>query len=144
MKRKGFVFLAFLMFVVTLATAQTRGVAQNAIPGDNNMRYYRLALPVTLSAYEQDLGSDYNNVLSFWRECEEFANRMFVPLGICFDVVEDSRLVMSQKNMIDDNIYNVTSFGTELTNEAVGSATYDVIINDMDGFEHKESFAPNE
>ena len=126
MKRKGFAVLAFLLFVVTLATAQTRGVAKDAIPGDNNMRYYRLALPVTLSAYEQDLGSDYNNVLSFWRECEEFANRMFVPLGICFDVVEDSRLVMSQKNMIDDNIYNVTSFGTELTNAAVGSTTYDV------------------
>ena len=126
MKRFRFAVLAFLLFVVTLATAQTRGVAKDAIPGDNNMRYYRLALPVTLSAYEQDLGSDYNNVLSFWRECEEFANRMFVPLGICFDVVEDSRLVMSQKNMIDDNIYNVTSFGTELTNAAVGSTTYDV------------------
>lgn len=125
MKRKGFVVLAFLMFVVTLATAQTRGVAQNAIPGDNNIRYYRLALPVTVSAYQQDLGSDYNNVLRFWRECEDYANRMFVPLGICFDVVEDSRLVMSQPNMIDENIYNV-NFGTELTNEAVGSDTYDV------------------
>ena len=53
MKRKGFVVLAFLMFVVTLATAQTRGVAQNAIPGDNNLRYYRLALPVTVSAFQQ-------------------------------------------------------------------------------------------
>ena len=125
MKRKGFVVLAFLMFVVTLATAQTRGVAQNAIPGDNNMRYYRLALPVTVSAYQQDLGSDYNNVLRFWRECEDYANRMFVPLGICFDVVEDSRLVMSQPNMIDENIYNV-NFGTELTDEAVGSDAYDV------------------
>ena len=125
MKRKGFVVLAFLMFVVTLATAQTRGVAKDAIPGDNNMRYYRLALPVTVSAYQQDLGSDYNNVLRFWRECEDYANRMFVPLGICFDVVEDSRLVMSQPNMIDENIYNV-NFGTELTNEAVGSDTYDV------------------
>ena len=125
MKRKGFVVLAFLMLVVTLATAQTRGVAQNVIPGDNNMRYYRLALPVTVSAFEQDLGSDYNKVLSFWRECEDYANRMFVPLGICFDVVEDSRLVMSQRNMIDDNIYNV-NFGTELTDEAVGSDAYDV------------------
>ncbi|MBR4967938.1 MAG: hypothetical protein IKY19_06890 [Bacteroidaceae bacterium] len=96
------------------------------IPGDNNLRYYRLALPVTVSAFQQDFGSDYDDVLSFWRECEDFANRMFVPLGICFDVVEDSRLVMSQANMIDQNIYNVTSFGTELTDEVVGSATYDV------------------
>ena len=126
MKKIRFVVLALLLFVTTLVTAQTRGVAKDAIPGDNNMRYYRLALPVTVSAYQQDLGSDYNNVLHFWRECEDFANRMFVPLGICFDVVEDSRLVMSQSNMIDQNIYNVTSFGTELTDAAVGSTTYDV------------------
>ena len=125
MKRIRFTILVFLMFMFAFATAQTRGVAQNAIPGDNNMRYYRLALPVTVSAYQQDLGSDYNNVLHFWRECEEYTNRMFVPLGICFDVVEDARLVMSQPNMIDENIYNV-SFGTELTDKAVGSDAYDV------------------
>ena len=125
MKRIRFTVLVFLMFMFAFATAQTRGVAKDAIPGDNNMRYYRLALPVTVSAYQQDLGSDYNNVLHFWRECEEYANRMFVPLGICFDVVEDARLVMSQPNMIDENIYNV-SFGTELTDEAVGSDAYDV------------------
>ncbi|MBR5813655.1 MAG: hypothetical protein IKY37_04315 [Bacteroidaceae bacterium] len=126
MTKIRFTVLAFLLFVVTLATAQPRGVAKDAIPGDNNLRYYRLALPVTVSAYQQDFGSDYNNVLRFWRECEEFANRMFVPLGICFDVVEDSRLVKSESNMIDLNIYNVTSFGTELTNELVAADAYDV------------------
>ena len=126
MKKKGFAIFVFMLILAAFATAQTRGVAQNAIPADNKVRYYRLALPVTVSAFEKDLGSDYNKVQSFWRECEDFANRMFVPLGICFDVVEDSRLVMSQSNMIDQNIYNVTSFGTELTNEVVGSAAYDV------------------
>lgn len=118
-------FTILLCILFAFATAQTRGVAQNAIPGDNNMRYYRLALPVTVSAFQQDLDSDYNKVLNFWRECEDYANRMFVPLGICFDVVEDNRLVMSQSNMIDENIYNV-NFGTELTDEAVGSDAYDV------------------
>ena len=126
MKNIRVAILAVCMFLVAFATAQTRAVVNNAIPGDNSMRYYRLALPVTVSAFQYDLNSDYNNVVRFWRECEEFANRMFVPLGICFDVVEDSRLVMSQSNMIDQNIYNVTSFGTKLTNDAVGSATYDV------------------
>ena len=126
MTKIRFTVLAFFLFVVTLATAQPRGVAKDAIPGDNNLRYYRLALPVTVSAYQQDFGSDYNNVLRFWRECEEFANRMFVPLGICFDVVEDNHLVMLQSNMIDQNIYNVTSFGTELTNELVAADAYDV------------------
>ena len=61
MTKIRFTVLAFLLFVVTLATAQTRGVAKDAIPGDNNLRYYRLALPVTVSAYQQDFGSDYNN-----------------------------------------------------------------------------------
>ena len=126
MKTLRIIALAFSLLFVVVLTAQTRAVVDNAIPGDNSMRYYRLALPVTVSAFQNDLNSDYSNVLRFWQECEEFANRMFVPLGICFDVVEDSRLVMSQPNMIDQNIYNVTSFGTELTNEAVGSATYDV------------------
>lgn len=126
MKNIRFIALISCLLVALGATAQPRAVVNNAIPGDNNMRYYRLALPVTLSAYQQDLGRDYNKVLAFWRECEEFANRMFVPLGICFDVVEDNRLVMSQSNMIDLDIYNVTSSGTELTDEAVGSAAYDV------------------
>ena len=125
MKKKGLAVFVFMLILTAFATAQTRGVARNAIPGDSKVRYYRLALPVTVSAFQQDLDSDYNKVLNFWRECEDYANRMFVPLGICFDVVEDSRLVMSQRNMIDDNIYNV-SFGTELTDEAVGSDAYDV------------------
>ena len=126
MKHRFTLFLYILLPLQLLAQGGALRSTGDAIPGDNNMRYYRLALPVTVSAYQQDLGSDYNNVLRFWRECEEFANRMFVPLGICFDVVEDSRLVMSQSNMIDQNIYNVTSFGTELTNEVVGAAAYDV------------------
>lgn len=127
MRLKLIILLYVLLPLQLLAqdAVDSRSVVGNAIPGDNNMRYYRLALPVTVSAFEQDLDSDYNKVLSFWRECEDYANRMFVPLGICFDVVEDSRLVMSQPNMIDGNIYNV-SFGTELTDAAVGSDAYDV------------------
>ena len=122
--------LAILLYILLPLQLLAQGTcaarsAVEVIPGDNVLRYYRLALPVTVSAFEQDLGSDYGNVLSFWRECEDYVNRMFVPLGICFDVVEDSRLVMSQRNMIDDNIYNV-NFGTELTDEAVGSDAYDV------------------
>ena len=143
MKRIKFAVVAFLLFVATLATAQTRAVVNNAIPGDNNLRYYRLALPVTASAFQEDFGSDYNNVLRFWGECEDFANSMFVPLGICFNVVEDSRLVMSQSNLIDQNFYNVTSYGTELTNEAVGSAAYDVgmWIHHRDGFEENSGLS---
>lgn len=122
------VISALFLFMVALAAAQpaTRGVADGSIPGDNIMRYYRLAIPVTLTAYQEDLGSDYNNVKAFWQECEDFVNNVFVPLGICFDVVVDERLVMTARNSIDDNIYNAPSYGTELTNGAIGSDTYDV------------------
>ena len=124
-------YLAILLYILlpfqlmAQSVVPSRGVASNAIPGNNTVLYYRLALPVTLSAFQEDLDSDYNYVLQFWRECEDYVNRMFVPLGICFDVVEDSRLVMSQRNMIDENIYNI-SYGTELTNAAIGSGSYDV------------------
>ena len=124
-------YLAILLYILlpfqlmAQSVVPSRGVASNAIPGNNTVLYYRLALPVTLSAFQEDLDSDYNCVLQFWRECEDYVNRMFVPLGICFDVVEDSRLVMSQRNMIDENIYNI-SYGTELTNAAIGSGSYDV------------------
>lgn len=139
MKNLRFIIFTFTLFLLSFATAQTRGVANNAIPGDNTMRYYRLALPVTLSAFQQDLESDYNKVQQFWQECEDFANRMFVPLGICFDVVEDARLVMPSYNLIDENIYNTNSFGTELTNEAIGAASYDVGM----WVHHRDEFAEN-
>ena len=138
MKRKVFAVFAFLMFVVTLATAQTRGVAKDAIPGDNTLRYYRLALPVTVSAFEEDFAGDYDNVVKFWSECEEFANRMFLPLGVCFDVVEDARLVMKERNLIDEDIYNI-GFGTELTDAAIGSANYEVGM----WVHHRDEFAEN-
>ena len=104
----------------------TRSSVENAIPGDNVLRFYRLAIPVTKSAFERDFGSDYNAVLEFWSECEEFVNNVFVPVGFCFDVIEDSRLVQAERNLIDDNFYNAPSFGTELLNDAVGTAAYDI------------------
>ena len=102
------------------------GVSADALPGDGILRFYRLAIPVTRSAYTKDLESSYDKVLAFWQECEEFMNKMYVPLGMCFKVVVDNRLVMQEENLIDQNIYNAPSFGTELLNEAIGSSAYDV------------------
>ena len=102
------------------------GVSADALPGDGILRFYRLAIPVTRSAYTEDLESSYDKVLAFWQECEEFMNKMYVPLGMCFEVVVDNRLVMQEENLIDQNIYNAPSFGTELLNEAIGSSAYDV------------------
>lgn len=101
-------------------------VSPDALPGDGTLRFYRLAIPITLSAYETDLDESYDRVKAFWQDCEDFANRMFVPLGFCFDVVVDERLVMKAENLIDQSIYNAPSFGTELLDEAIGTGAYDV------------------
>ena len=122
--RNALCLLMALMCSVTWA--QTSTSKGDALAGDGMLRFYRLAIPVTWSAYEQDLGGDYKQVLAFWQECENYVNRMFVPLGFCFDVVEDERLVMSGPNLIEENIYNAPSFGTELLDEAIGTSSYDV------------------
>ena len=123
-----FMILIYLLLPLQLL-AQGIGAtcsAEEAIPGDNVLRFYRLAIPVTKSAFEEDLDSDYGTVLVFWRECEEYVNNLYVPLGFCFDVIEDEKLVLHERGMIDENVYNAPSFGTELLNELIPSTAYDI------------------
>ncbi len=100
----------------------------DALPGDGTLRFYRLAIPVTKSAYETDLESNNDKVKAFWQECEDFVNQMFVPLGFCFDVVEDKRLV----NLSDLTIGNsgLPEIGncTSSLNNIIGEANYDVAM----------------
>ena len=101
----------------------------DALPGDGTLRFYRLAIPVTESAYEEDLGGSYDRVLAFWQECEDFVNKMFVPLGFCFDVVMDERL----SNVVDlpVNAYNgLPEIGncTYDLNNIIGETNYDVAM----------------
>ena len=98
----------------------------DALPGDGTLRFYRLAIPVTKSAYTEDLGESYDNVLAFWQECEDFVNEMFIPLGMCFDVVESESLV----NLTDLTIGNsgLPEIGncTSNLNDIIGESNYDV------------------
>lgn len=125
----AFIFLSLSNIVAqSFETANVRSTASGSIPSDNTLRYYRLAIPVTRSAYVEDLDEDYNNVLQFWRDCEEFANRMFVPLGICFDVVEDQRLVKTDYFTYEENVYTLQANGTTNTNDLIGADSYDVAM----------------
>ena len=125
-------FKLILLFCVLLPlqmVAQEQWASRSvvaSVPGDNVLRFYRLAIPVTRSAYEEDLYSDYNTVLAFWRECEEYLNKLYIPLGFCFDVIEDETLVQHERGLIDENVYNAPSFGTELLNELISSSAYDI------------------
>lgn len=118
-------FVAILL-LVSVAFGAKSSEASDMIPSDGVMRFYRLAVPVTVSSYEEDLDSDYDQVLSFWQDCEDFVNKVFIPLGCCFDVVVDERLVMKSHNSIDSDIYSAPSYGTELLNAAIGADSYDV------------------
>lgn len=126
----AFIFLSLSNIAAqSLETANVRSAASNSIPGDNTLRYYRLAIPVTHSAYVEDLNEDYNNVLQFWRECEDFVNEMFAPLGFCFNVIEDQRLIKSDYFPNEDSesfIYTLQSNGTSNTNDLIGEDSYDV------------------
>lgn len=127
--------LVFLFLLVSNALGQdrvavnTRASVSDVIPGDNTLRYYRLAIPVTRSAFVEDLDGDYNNVIQFWRECEDFVNKMFAPLGFCFNVVEDQKLVKSDYFPNEDSdafIYTLQANGTTNTNDLIGADSYDV------------------
>lgn len=123
MKKLTFIILLFFpSFISAQGVAGVRSAVDNAVPGDNVLRFYRLALPVTNSAFEEDFSADYNEVLTFWRECEELVNKVFIPAGFCFDVIEDKRLLMQAA--YDD--YSVFELDTELLNGVIGSDEYDI------------------
>ena len=101
-------------------------VTNGFIKGDGVLRFYRLALPITLSSYQNDFGSNATQVYAFWQEAETFLNKLYIPLGICFEVVEDARLIASSPNDIDSNPFSAASYGTEYTNGLIGEGSYDV------------------
>ncbi len=120
---KAVVPILLLLLLPFRLTAQ-----ESSVPGDNVLRFYRLAIPVANSAFEEDFGSNYDSVIEFWQECEDFVNRVFVPAGFCFEVITDESLVMHERNLIDESIYNAPSFGTELLDGIIGSDAYDIAM----------------
>ena len=52
----------FITFMYNVGWAQVPMSENDVIASDGTLRFYRLAIPVTRSAYEQDLGSSYDNV----------------------------------------------------------------------------------
>lgn len=102
-----------------------KAVSNCNIPTDNTLRYYRFAIAIAPNSYETDFGSSYDNVKQFWQECEDFMNEVYVPLGMCFDVVIDQRLLLGTDLPDNNGLPNVTAV-TDLINNAIGSGSYDV------------------
>ena len=121
--------LLCLLIAIVCQPTWAETTNQDALPGDGILRFYRLAIPVTQSAYKEDLDSSNDKVKAFWQACEEFVNQVFVPLGFCFDVVEDDKLINVQDLSI--NPYNgLPEIGncTYDLNAIIGEANYDVAM----------------
>ena len=100
----------------------------DALPGDGTLRFYRLAIPVTKSAYEEDLESSYDKVKAFWQECEVYINKVFLPLGFCFDVIESEGLVgLTDLAIGNSGLPEIGSCTYDL-NDILGEANYDVAM----------------
>ena len=130
------------LFIITSTSLSTwaKVPINDALPGDNTLRFYRLAIPVTKSAYEQDLENNMDMVYAFWQACEEFVNKMFVPLGFCFDVVVDDKLI--NVSDLPLNPYNdLPEIGncTYDLNNIIGEENYDVAMWVM----YRDEFAEN-
>ncbi|MBQ5888737.1 MAG: C10 family peptidase [Bacteroidaceae bacterium] len=102
-----------------------KAVSNCNIPTDNTLRYYRFAIAIAKESYTTDFGSNYENVKKFWQECEDFMNEVYVPLGMCFDVVIDQRLLLGTDLPDNNGLPNISGV-TDLINNAIGSGSYDV------------------
>ena len=114
----------------TIRGAQTLAhvTSADALPGDGTLRFYRLAIPVTESAYEEDLESSYDKVKAFWQECEQYINNVFVPLGFCFDVIESESLVgLTNLAIGNSGLPEIGNYTSEL-NRIFGESNYDVAM----------------
>lgn len=114
--------LLFLAIQSLCRTAQAAPV----MPHDGVLRFYRLALPVTSTCYNKSFDGNASSVYEFWDETEDFLNQIYLPLGFCMEVVRDERLIIETPNLIDQNPFDASAWGTELTNEIIGANAYDV------------------
>lgn len=103
------------------------------------MRYYRVALPVSYTSCKEDFYGNAEDIKMFWSDVEEYLNRVYLPLGFCFKVCDDSRLIQSSYNIIDENFMIAPSYGTELLDDVIGTSAYDVglwIVHRPEGSEN--------
>lgn len=114
-----------LLFLAIQSLCRTVQAAP-VMPHDGVLRFYRLALPVTSTCYEQSFESDASAVYDFWDDTEDFLNQLYLPLGFCIEVVRDDRLILDAPNLIDQNPFDASAWGTDLTNAIIGSKAYDV------------------
>ena len=118
--------IVLLLFTTTLYARPEATIDRDFMVQDGLLRYYRVALPITATCYNQSFNGNTDEVYDFWDNAESFINQLFIPLGICVEIQRSNKLILSSPNAIDRNPIEAPSWGTELLNEIIGADAYDI------------------
>ncbi len=111
----------------TLQSSDTR-----AIPNDNILRLYRLAIPIDYLYLKQNFNGNVEEAKKHWDMLEKHLNRIFQrDFGIAFELVRDNNLIRATQDKAvfnwKDSRYIVENGTTEL-NKIINSDSYDIAI----------------
>ena len=95
---------------------------------DGIYREYRLAAFVDYNYYTNSFNSDPNRVKSFWSQLETSLNELYQrDLGIKFKIVDDIRLIATEKQIFTNgNPNTISTGGTSQLNFLINSDSYDI------------------
>lgn len=108
-------------------------VSDSIVWNDGVLRVYRLAIPVDYYYFSGSyFGGSVDRVKAFWAETEAGLNELYVrDLGICFQVVDDDRLIFTSPDVLFHNSTNgstIIGLNTLRLDERIGSEAYDLGI----------------
>lgn len=103
-----------------------------AIPNDNILRLYRLAIPIDYHFFRDKFKGDINAAKRHWDMLEEHLNRIYQrDLGIAFTLVRDDKLIRTTE---DKAVFRwksseyIVNNGTSELNKIINSDSYDIAI----------------
>ena len=109
--------------------------AQPKIANTQVLRVYRLAIHIPYSTFTTShFEEKVEKVKTFWANTEAFLNEMYMrDLGVCFEVVNDERLIIKDENQETfartRNASYVKDNSTIVINKLIGENSYDVGIS---------------
>lgn len=104
-----------------------------AIPNDNILRVYRLAIPIDYDFFINIFNGDMNRAKEHWNMLEQELNRIYQrDFGVAFTLVRDEKLIRNTRDKATFSYIKssatISSLGTTKLNEIIGSNSYDLAI----------------
>ena len=72
--------IVLLLFTTTLYARPEATIDRDFMVQDGLLRYYRIALPITATCYNQSFNGNTDEVYDFWDNAESFINQLFIPV----------------------------------------------------------------